>query len=404
MNSLAFAWRSLVRQPARAVLAVAGITAVGALLFDMLLLSRGLLISFRDLLDTVEFDVRITATQALPTTGPPLTDASSTGAGVEALSEIDVVIPVRMTDAIVRGPRPSRRFLSVSMIGTTISDRHAWTVIEGDDLDDIETNGPPPILINPYLAEEMEIVPGETLRLSGDCGETGLSVMPAVDYVVAGVAEFPFDSDTQMSAALTLPDFGGICGDADRDEADLLLVASHPNVGANAAVEAIQQAFPGVYAFSNEQLVDRFQRVGFTYFRQISTVLAFVTLFFTFLLVTVLQTVSVNQRYAEIAALRALGFSKRRIAADLLWESGLIVGAGGALALPLGLGLAVWLDSILRAMPAIPADLHFFVFQPGAVALHVGLLAVAAMLAAVYPIHLAANLPMASTLRNEFIG
>src|SRR2546428_3654926 len=32
-------------------------------------------------------------------------------------------------------------------------------------------------------------------------------------------------------------------------------------------------------------------------------------------------SVSVNQRLSEMAALRALGFSRRRIAATLLWES-----------------------------------------------------------------------------------
>ena len=56
-------------------------------------------------------------------------------------------------------------------------------------------------------------------------------------------------------------------------------------------------------------------RSEFTYFRQISAVLATVTLFFGFLLITVLLTVSVNQRLGEIAALRALGFSRWRVVA-----------------------------------------------------------------------------------------
>jgi len=50
MNAMGFAWRSLVRQPARASLGVLGVAAVGALLFDMLLLSQGLVISMRGLL------------------------------------------------------------------------------------------------------------------------------------------------------------------------------------------------------------------------------------------------------------------------------------------------------------------------------------------------------------------
>jgi hypothetical protein len=38
-------------------------------------------------------------------------------------------------------------------------------------------------------------------------------------------------------------------------------------------------------------------------------------------LITVLLTVSVNQRLGEVAALRALGFSQRRVVVDVLWRS-----------------------------------------------------------------------------------
>jgi len=117
-----------------------------------------------------------------------------------------------------------------------------------------------------------------------------------------------------------------------------------------------------------------------------------------------LLTVSVNQRLGEIAALRALGFSRRRVAADVFWQSALLVGIGGVLALPLGFVLALWLDRILKAMPQIPATLHFFVFEPRALAWQAILLVVTAVLAALYPIRLVVTLPIAATLRNEVIG
>ena len=61
-------WPGLADDAARAgaqtSLAIAGVAVIGALLFDMLLLSRGLLVSFRDLLDSAGYDVRIvTATR-----------------------------------------------------------------------------------------------------------------------------------------------------------------------------------------------------------------------------------------------------------------------------------------------------------------------------------------------------
>ena len=46
-RALSFSWLRVRREPGRTALAVLGVTAIGALLFDMLLLSNGLLVSFR---------------------------------------------------------------------------------------------------------------------------------------------------------------------------------------------------------------------------------------------------------------------------------------------------------------------------------------------------------------------
>ena len=66
--------------------------------------------------------------------------------------------------------------------------------------------------------------------------------------------------------------------------------------------------------------------------------------------------------------------------------------------------LAVWLDGILRRMPGLPVELHFFVFEPPALAIHLSLLVTTAVIAALYPMWLVARLPIATTLRNEVIS
>jgi ABC-type lipoprotein release transport system permease subunit len=66
--------------------------------------------------------------------------------------------------------------------------------------------------------------------------------------------------------------------------------------------------------------------------------------------------------------------------------------------------LAGWLDAILKRMPGIPAQMHFFVFEPQALLLHVALLGATAILAASYPMRIVARLPIAATLRNEVIS
>jgi putative ABC transport system permease protein len=133
-------------------------------------------------------------------------------------------------------------------------------------------------------------------------------------------------------------------------------------------------------------------------------VLAIVTLFFGFLLITVLLTVSVNQRLAEIAALRAVGLSRSRVIAGVFWESVMLVGLGGILALPLAAGLSLWLDAILRTLPGLPARLHFFVFEPRALVLYSLLLVIASIAAAIYPMRIVSVLPIAATLRREVVS
>jgi ABC-type lipoprotein release transport system permease subunit len=394
MSPLAFALRGLIRQPGRAILGIAGIAATGALLFDMLMLSQGLVVSMERLLAGVGFDIRVTATQATPLTGPPLTNMANTVATIADLPGIEDVVPLRIGNAQVDvGGRPDR----ITFMGANAAGRRPWTLLQGTDI------GPhgdvPKLLVNRNLARRLNLEHGAQLTLRGAC--TDSSSVPPVVFQVDGIAEFPFDQASQLTAVTNLRNFARTCGDAARDEADILMVASRSGTDPAAAVEAIKRIRPDLAAVTNEQLVARFSQVEFSYFRQISFVLATITMFFGLLLITVLLSVSTNQRLGEIAALRALGFSRKRMVSDVLWRSALLVGTGGLLALPPGLALSVWLDGLLQTMPGIPANLRFFVFEPRALIVYVVLLAITTAVAAIYPIRTVARLPIVSTLRAD---
>jgi ABC-type lipoprotein release transport system permease subunit len=396
MRALAFAARSLVRQPGRTSLGILGIAAVGALLFDMLLLSRGLVVSFRDLLDSIGFDVRVTATDSPLPGGIRMRDASNAAASIAALPSVAEVVPMRTANGEV--VLSAQRSLGLILTGMDPGLRRPWTIITGVDLD--ATTDPPAIVVNQTLMDAVAQPLGSQVSLRVEC-DSGRAAPLARPFTMVGVAQFPFDDEAQSTAVMTRAALRNACGD-DRDEADMLIVAS--SAGAAAAVSAIRTARPDLFPVTNEQIVARVQTQGFTYFRQISAVLSTITLLFGFLLITVLLTVSVNQRLAEIAALRALGFSRGRAAADVLAQGAMLVGTGGLLALPLGVALSLWLDRILKAMPGIPAAMHFFVFEPRAILLHAALLVVTALLASAYPMWLVARLPIAATLRNEVVG
>jgi ABC-type lipoprotein release transport system permease subunit len=393
MNAFAFAWRSLTRQPARSSLGILGVAAVGALLLDMLLLSEGLVVSMRDLLEGTGFDIRVTGGDARPREGPRLEDAARAATAIAALPDVTSAAAVRLADGrLIREGEPPV-YSAVQGVGG--SGRRPWTILRGQDVTSKDE-----VVINDAVAALLQAEPGSTLTLRASC--EGDSAPPAVNLRVTGIAEFPFEEMSERSVAGTLEMLDEACGDHTRGQADLILVSAQGEPERAAA--AIRLLLPRVQVLTNDQMIGVFQESSFTYFRQISTVLTTVTISFALLLISVLLTVSVNQRLGEIAALRALGFSARRVVADVLCESALIVGIGGALSLPLGFVLASRLDRILKTMPGIPAALHFFVFSPDAVAMHLGLLVVTAVVAALYPMHIVARLPIAATLRNEVVS
>ena len=396
MRSMAFAARSLVRQPGRTTLGIFGIAAVGALLFDMLLLSRGLVVSFRDMLDGIGFDVRITATDSPLPGGVRLTHSRTLAATVATLPSVTEVVPMRTASGEIVRDGLAPRF--VGLTGMDPGARRPWTLVSGRD-STVDTERPE-IVVNAQLMTDLGVPLGTELSIRVECA-AGRAAPVARPFLLVGVAQFPFDGEGQGTAAMPFDALRRACGD-DRDEADMLMVSSR--TGASDAVSAIRAAHPDVFAVTNEQIVARMQAQNFTYFRQISAVLTAITLLFGFLLITVLLTVSVNQRLGEIAALRALGFSRGRAATDVLAQGAMLIATGGALALPLGAALSAWLDRILKSMPGIPAAMHFFVFEPRALLWHVALLIVTALLASVYPMWLVARLPIATTLRNEVVG
>jgi putative ABC transport system permease protein len=393
-RAFGFAWRSLARQPARATLGILGVAAVGALLFDMLLLSQGLVISMRDLLDRSGFDIRVTATDSLPTGGPVIADAAEAARAIAALPSVSAALTIRFAKGLLE--RPGAPAVHSSLQGVGTSRTHPWTILRGSDL-----RGGRELLINDNAARMLAVSPGASVTVRASCSE-GSEALPPVEFRIAGVAAFPFDTPDGATAATTAAALDEACGGQEPDAANVIMVTAQddPIIAAG----DISQLRPDLRAFTNDESVGRLEQGGFTYFRQISTVLTTVTVSFALLLITVLLTVSVNQRLGEIAALRALGFSRMRVVSDVLAESILIVGIGGALSLPLGVALAAGLDRILKRMPQIPENLHFFVFEPQALGVHAALLAATAIVAALYPMRIVARLPIAATLRDEVIS
>jgi putative ABC transport system permease protein len=137
------------------------------------------------------------------------------------------------------------------------------------------------------------------------------------------------------------------------------------------------------------------------YFRQLSYILASVSLIVTVLLVATLLTITVNQRLAEIATLRAIGISRNTIVGQVLLEGTILTLIGTGLGIVLGLVTARYLDSILTSFPGLPAAFSFFVPRRASLTTAGLVLLFTGTVAGLYPAWLAARLPIAATLRAE---
>ena len=114
MTPFALALRTARRYRARAVLAVVGVAVIGALNFDMLMLSRGLILSFADLLAGSNYDIRISGSAGLPLARAPIDHAAPLAARVAALPEVASVataVGAELSDVHISEPSLENLFL-----------------------------------------------------------------------------------------------------------------------------------------------------------------------------------------------------------------------------------------------------------------------------------------------------
>jgi hypothetical protein len=393
MSAGALALRCLCHRPGRLALGILGVAAIGALLLDMLLLSRGFAVSVRRVLDTTGYDARAAASAALPTFGPPLEGTGPLLARLRAEPVIRAALALRFergTLALDAG-----REALVGVLGADGPPRGAWRVVEGRDL---ASAAPGSALATRDLARHLGIGVGSALVLRGRCREAH-SAPPPLALRVIGVVETGFDRLLRGSLLVSLGDLAAACGDDARDPAHIVLLASDGDP--DAAVAAARAVAPGLDVSSNHDFADGLGQREFAYFRQMSRVLGLLAVVCAVLLVSTLLGLFVRQQLGELAALRAIGTRRRTLAGLLAVQAGLLVGLGGVAALPIALALARRLDATLHALPGTPAALEFFAFEPSVLAAYAGVLGAAAALGTLPPIRLAARIPVSETLRRE---
>lgn len=392
----ALAQASLIRHRARTVLAVLGVAIAAAMLLDMVMLATGMRESFRQLLLSRGFELRLAPKGTLPF------DTDATISGVSAIIEILRSNPDIREISPVLGASihiaAGDRDVSASTLGIDPTVQGDYELLSGRN----PVTGDA-IVVNDYLLQQLGVRVGDTINVATGYDPQTRTYAGQQRLVITGRVKFIYGANEQSAAAMRRETLEAMSGAQGRDRASLFMVRVRKGADAELVRDWIETQLPNVTAISIATAIAQVDE-RLSYFRQLALILGAVSLFVGFLLVTTLVTVSVNERAGEIAVMRAIGVSKAHVVQQIVIEGVAISVAGAVLGLGLGLVTARYLNTILSAFPGLPMAIDFFLFQPRAAWSALGLLIVSGIGAGIYPAWRAASLPIAESLRREAIA
>jgi len=395
MSGLRWAVQGLIRQRLRTVLAVIGIAISAAMLLDMVMLSGGIEKSFAELLLAKGYQIRLTPKGTLPFDTEATLDRVSTI--IERLRRDTTIVSA---GAVLGTSLYGRRGDSlVTLVGYGIQPeaQGIYQVQRGSDLTPRDTLG---VLLSTPVAGLLGAGVGDTVSLVGRLDPQVAAAGVSRQLVVRGIVRWVYDYRGQPSVGTILPVMQALASGSPDDRASLLLVKVRDDAAAPEVAARLREEFPRLEVYSVADLV-RFFKQRLVYFRQLSYILATMSLIVTVLLITTLLTITVNERLGEIATLRAIGIARSTVVRQVLIEGAVLTVVGAALGIVLGLATARYLDSILTSFPGLPSAFSFFVPRRDSLATAALVLLVTGSLAGLYPAWLAARAPIAATLRAE---
>jgi putative ABC transport system permease protein len=395
MSGLSWLFRSLARQPLRTALAIAGIAVSAAMLLDMVMLSGGIEKSFAQLVLARGYQIRLTPKGTLPF------DTEATFAGAGRTIRVLRSEPAVQSAGAVLGTslfgRAGDSLVTLFGYGIQPEAQGLYTVEVGRDLVPNDTTG---VLLSRPAAQLLRAGVGDTVSLVGRLDPQVVTAQVNRKLAVRGLVRWVYDYKGQPSVGTILPVMQALAHHAAGDQASLIMVKIRDDRAADVVAARLSQMLPSLEVSSVADLVKQFKQ-RLVYFRQLSFILATMSLIVTVLLVATLLTITTNERLGEIATLRAIGLSRATIVRQVFLEGTTLTVLGGALGLGLGLATARYLDSILTSFPGLPAAFSFFVPRRESLALAGLVLLVTGSLAGLYPAWLAARAPIAATLRAE---
>jgi putative ABC transport system permease protein len=389
-------WASLRRHGTRTLLATLGVAVATAMLLDMVMMSSGLRESFRELLLSRGFQLRLAPRGTLPfDTDATIENASGIIARLRTNPDVGTISPV--LGATIHVP-VNGRVVTSSSLGVDPRLQGDYELLSGKD-----PMAADEIVVNDDFIRETRANPGDTIEVSTGYNPQLRTYSGTRRLVITGRARFIYGASNQLATAMQISTLQEMGGQSRRDDASLFMIKVRDDARVESVREWAEREIPDVSALSIETALAQVDQ-RLSYFRQLALILGTVSLFVGFLLVTTLVTVSVNERVGEITVMRALGVSRAHVVQQIVIEGVAITLAGAIAGLGLGLITARYLNAILADFPGLPVAIDFFLFQPKAAWTALGLLTLSGIAAGIYPSFRAASLPIATTLREEAIA
>lgn len=393
--SPAWSLRNLARHPVRTVLVVLGIAVAAALLLDMVMLRGGMERSFSSMLLSRGFQIRLSPKGTLPF------DTEAVIPGVTPLVEAirrdpDVLEAGAVVGTSVYG---DVRGAPLPLVGYGVDPRGQglYEVLEGVDLPPGDTVG---LLLGRTAALATGWAVGDTVTLRGRLDPQAVQAGVERRLVVRALVDWLYDAREQRSVGAEVRVMQQLAGLAATDAASAVMVKVRDGAAVDQVAGRLAALHRAIEVNSVEALVAQF-RARLVYFRQLSLILATISLVVAVLLVGTILTIAVNERLGEIAVLRAIGVSRERVVGQVMLEGAVLTALGSLLGAGLGLVTARYLDAILTSFPGLPAAISFFVAEPGALIRATAAVLVAGGLAGAWPAWVAARTPIALTLRSD---
>ena len=390
------AWSTLARHRTQTLLAVLGVAVSAAMLLDMVMLSSGMRASFRNLLLSRGFQLRLAPKGTLPfDTDATIAGESAIADTLRAMAGVNAVSPVLGGQLhVARGAAT----VTAAALGGDARAQGDYEMLEGR-----APAGENELVANDDFLRAAGAHIGDTLTAAAGYDPQLRALSGRRVLRVVGRAHFLYIAAGERTVALPLATLQAMQGAPARDRASFFMIRVADGANVDSAMRAIERAVPHVSVISTETAMRQVDE-RLSYFRQLAFILGAVSLGVGFLLVTTLMTVSVNERIGEIVVMRAIGVARRHVVSQIVLEGTGIMLVGAVAGLGLGIVTAHYLNSILASFPGLPAAIDFFLFEPRDAWTALGMLVVAGVLAGIYPSWRGASLPIAVTLREEAVG